>query len=92
MGNGAAGVGDCAGVTGGIGRLVRRFPCHEAAIVNLARRDADFRELCRGYQECAEALARWSASDVADLARVREYRRLLAALEGEIEAALARVA
>jgi len=59
---------------------------HEDSIDLLAAKDNEFRELCRDFDDCVDALRRWEASGEPEAgARAGEYRELLAALQTEIE-------
>ena len=59
---------------------------HEDSIDLLAAKDGKFRELCRDFDDCVDALRRWEASGKPEAgARMGEYRELLAALQTEIE-------
>ena len=58
----------------------------EDSIDLVAVKDARFRELCRDFDDCVEALERWKASTELEAGvRTEEYRELLAALQTEIE-------
>ena len=59
---------------------------HEDSIDLLAAKDGKFRELCRDFDDCVDALRRWEASGKPEAgARMGEYRELLTALQTEIE-------
>ena len=59
---------------------------HEDSIDLLAAKDDEFRELCRDFDDCVDALRRWEASGNPEAgARMGEYRELLTALQTEIE-------
>jgi hypothetical protein len=62
------------------------LPGRDSLIERAYRESRSFRDLCRDYRKCAEALERWRRSEVsASSSRVREYAELLAELAQEIE-------
>jgi hypothetical protein len=64
--------------------VLERFPDHRAEVVRRMVADTDFRSLCQDYEDCAQALARWSQAAEASPDRVTEYTQLLEELEQEI--------
>jgi hypothetical protein len=62
------------------------FPGRDALIERAYRASGSFRDLCRDYRKCAEALNGWRrSSDEASTSRAREYAELLSELGREIE-------
>ncbi len=65
--------------------VMQSFPNHKDALRQLYRTDKTFRDICRNYKKCAEALHYWSESNRSEAAeRHREYSALLQELELEI--------
>ena len=67
-------------------RVRRRFAGREAAVERAYATRQSFRDLCRDYVACANALARWQELE-SEGARLRsaEYSELLDELTREIE-------
>ena len=66
--------------------IKRSFPGHDSLIDRAYQESASFRDLCRDYRECAQALERWRRLNGVDLSsRTREYLELLAELAEEVE-------
>ena len=62
---------------------------HEDSIDLLAGKDDDFRELCTDFDDCIDALHRWSESREPGAAqRADEYRAILTELFTEIRQVL----
>lgn len=63
-----------------------RFAGSEESVVLAFETSQSFRQLCRDYLACAEALARWQevASEEGRL-RVAEYSELMTEISAEIE-------
>jgi hypothetical protein len=68
----------------------KRFPDRELQIARLERGDRNFRDLCRDYEDCTRVLEEITRNPAPDLNRIKEYRELKSALEGEILEFLAR--
>jgi hypothetical protein len=70
-------------------RVERRFAGREASVGRAFAASESFRALCQDYVACADALARWQASESGS-ARLRseEYAELLEELTKEIESRL----
>jgi hypothetical protein len=65
--------------------IASEFPGRDSLIDHAYRESRSFRDLCRDYRLCDEALDLWRRSDdVASSSRVREYAELLSELGGEI--------
>jgi hypothetical protein len=62
--------------------LIERFPDHELAIRRLCNLDSEFRGACEDYCEAAEAVVRWSKTELMD--RAEEFRVILKELEADI--------
>jgi hypothetical protein len=61
------------------------FPGSVSLIERAYRKNGSFRDLCRDYRKCAEALEGWRRSeDQASSSRSREYAELLNELSREI--------
>ncbi len=68
------------------GPIKRAFPGRDRLIERAIADHASFRELCEDYRRCASALERWRGLDgEGPASRSREYERLLAELESEVE-------
>jgi hypothetical protein len=62
------------------------FPGRDALIDHAYRESRSFRDLCRDYRNCADALEWWRRSDDdAAFARAGEYAELLSQLGSELE-------
>ena len=69
--------------------IASAFPGREALIDRAYRESGSFRDLCRDYRSCAQALERWRRMNGdKPLSRAREYVELLSQLGGEIGACL----
>ena len=66
--------------------VLERYPDCWHIVVELCRRDEDFRELCDHYAECLQVRKRLEGQQDAAPTRLREYRDLIRELENEIEA------
>ena len=64
--------------------LKQRFPGREERIGRLERVNPGFRELCRDYEDCVQALDELSGNPIPDLNRIKEYQELKLALEVEV--------
>jgi len=66
--------------------VAEAFPGIASLIESAYRESGSFRDLCRDYRKCAEALDGWRrSSDEASTSRAREYAELLSELGREIE-------
>ena len=65
--------------------IAREFPGRDSLIDRAYREHPVFRDLCRDYRTCADALEAWRRSDdEAASSRAREYADLLHRLGSEI--------
>jgi len=66
-------------------QVIRKFPEHREEILHLYNSSELFRNTCRDYRKCKEALLYWSSqgSKVSSVRRA-EYGELLHSLESEI--------
>jgi hypothetical protein len=65
--------------------IASEFPGRDSLIDHAYRESRSFRDLCRDYRRCAEALDRWRRSDGdSSSSRAREYAELLSQLGSEI--------
>ena len=69
-------------------RIANRFSDRRSQIVDRLVADAEFRALCRDYDTCSEALARFQNQSETLPERIREYERLLSELETDVRRAL----
>ena len=70
----------------GLAQAAARFPEAAARLRRLALADPGFRDLCEDYGLARESLARFEARpDAAERPEIREYRSVIAELEGEID-------
>jgi len=69
-------------------KVLERFPDHRTELVQRLVVDSEFRSLCQEYEDCAQALSRWSQVAESSPDRVTEYSELLEELEREIREAL----
>ena len=69
-------------------KVLERFPDQRAEVVHRLVVDPDFRSLCQDYEDCAQALVRWSQVAETTPDRVTEYTQLLEELEQEIQETL----
>lgn len=74
----------------GIRALAKRFPKRELDIRRRCACDNHFAAICGDYEEAATALWHWRQAAGSGDRRVEEYEQLLAELEAEILAKLAR--
>ncbi len=68
--------------------LDRRFPDQTLKLRRLMRDDPAFRELCADYEAAAAALEYWQSPQRRSHERAKDYERLVAELEADIEAQL----
>ena len=68
--------------------VLERFPDDWHVIVELCRKNEDFRELCDHYGECAAAHTRLRTATDPDSRLVAEYEDLMKELEQEIRKTL----
>ena len=73
----------------GLFLVLQRFPDRKEELRNLYRTSESFQSICHSYQECSEALAYWTNSDLETAPdRQREYTELINELEAEITLSL----
>lgn len=65
--------------------VLERLPGHRQVLLQRMMTDREFRGLCEDFGDAFEALRRWEgATNGQRKARMEEFARLLAELEGEI--------
>ena len=68
-----------------IRHIQERFPDRKNQIKRLIVDLPRFRDLCRDYGKCIEALAYWSKSSEPEAPeRIKEYQGLVSSLENEV--------
>lgn len=73
-----------------LGRVLAMFPSREQEILQLSRRDSEFRSLAEDLWDAQESLRFFLAlPDAASRPEVEEYRTIIAELEAEVRHYLA---